>query len=304
VLLGVGAAVVVAAAVTAILLTTGGGKTTPKAVGAPSPATTLRAALAQHAFIGSECKPINGPSWVFPGPTKITSNLYETFSIHYPCAKAQAWIRKLAAETIRVSKVGDNIAVNGPAGWDCGAWADENGHAYAGGCQNGTQQGFGWNWNVANPRVTMTPNQEGQVKLTKVYGSDDLTVVRPLGKKGRFQLYVENTSGIGFINAFTWHPPPGWTIQKLTSIKGADCALRADGTIHCNGSVRPPVCLCNGSGGNVVIDMNVSTKANTKKKTYGAVGAKLQLDKMTFVPFLIPGTPKELKAEKQAQAGA
>lgn len=294
-----GGAVAIAGAATAvsIILLTGGGK--PKAVAAGSPpAKTLQSALQQHPFLTPECAPVHGKVWVFPGPTRIRSDLYEMFAIKYPCRLAAQWTKRLSSKVIPVSKTGDNIQIKGPAGFDCGAWADNNGHAYAGGCQDG-DRAFAWNWNVANPRVTPTRDADGHVRLTKTYGSDDLTVVRPLKRRGQYQLYVENTSGIGFIDAFTWHPPPGWTIKAISDTRGAACSLTAAGSIRCSGSVRPPSCLCTGDGGNVTIKLSVLTKRNTKTHTYGAVGAKLQLDRMTPVPFLIPGTPKEAKRAAQ-----
>jgi hypothetical protein len=147
---------------------------------------------------------------------------------------------------------------------------------------------------------------QGAIQLAKVYGSDDLTIVRPL-KKGHYQLYVENTSGIGFINAFTWYPPPGWTIKSITNITGARCSL-VSGSVACKGTVDPPKCLCLGDGGGVTVDLAVSAIARSTEHghllTRGVVGAKLELNAMTPVPFLIPGTPKEYARSIAAAHGA
>jgi hypothetical protein len=269
----------------------------------PAPAAAA-SALANHVFLTPECAPLTGPRWTFPGPTKITSALYESFAIKYPCRDAVTWTKRLIQKIIPVRKDGTIIPLHGPAGFNCGAWADANGHAYAGGCQNGNVA-FGWNWNVANPRVVPIQGPTGRVQLVKVYGSDDATVVRPLGGD-RFELYVENTSGIGFINSFTWSPPPGWKIKSIAKASGAACSLTG-GIVRCTGSVRPPVCLCTGSGGNVTLDLVINGKthgtANGKPVAYGAVGAKLELTKMTPVPFLIPGTPKEAARQAKAHGG-
>jgi hypothetical protein len=267
-----------------------------------SAAANLASAMKQHVLLSPECAPVSGPQWTFPGPTRITSALYESFAIKYPCRDALTWTKRLIQETIPVNADGTIVRVQGPPGFNCGAWADANGHAYAGGCQDG-KVAFGWNWNVANPRVVPMQGPTGQVHLIKVYGSDDSTVLRPLGGD-RFELYVENTSGIGFINSFTWSPPTRWKIKAITKASGASCSLSA-GLVHCVGSVRPPECLCSGSGGNVTLDLVIDAKTkgtmSGKPILYGAEGAFLQLTKMTPLPFLIPGTPKEATRQAKAQ---
>ena len=79
------------------------------------------------------------------------------------------------------------------------------GIAYAGGCQKG-KQAFGWNWNVANSRQALVHGDDGSYHVVTLSGSDAETIVRPL-TKGHYQVYVLNTSGIGFVNGFTWSPP-------------------------------------------------------------------------------------------------
>ena len=60
---------------------------------------------------------------------------------------------------------------------------------------------------------------------TRSNQTDAVTVFRFLDPSiGKYQIEIENTSGIGFINTFTWNPPPGMTITAVTSTEGAIAA--------------------------------------------------------------------------------
>src|SRR5579872_2365900 len=48
---------------------------------------------------------------------------------------------------------------------------------------------------------------------------DAVAVVRWVSP-GLYQLDVQNTSGIGYINTFSWSPPIGLTITAVTSAEG------------------------------------------------------------------------------------
>jgi hypothetical protein len=274
-----------------------------------------------------ECTPIKGPRWVYPiGPpvrglpnvvANIKSDLYEVFAINYSCKQASTWIRRLDGLRIPIRRSGNVTVLKGPPGYYCSAWPDANGHAYAGGCQSkggggcvttknsaghpyangrgckvtGGNKAFGWNWNVANRRVVFAHDDKGVLRLIHVSGSDTNVVFRYLN--GSYQLEILNTSGIGYLNGFTWTPSPGWTVTRIKKASGAACSLTPAGKIACTGSVHPPTCLCTGNGGSVSIQF---TAAPTKKNhgyLFGGGASQFKVTKMTPVPYLIPGTPDE-----------
>jgi len=140
--------------------------------------------------------------------------------------------------------------------------------------------------------VTADPNTLGRG------AADAVTVVSFLGS-GRYQLDVQNTSGIGFINQFTWVPPPNLTVTAVTSSEGGKCAL-VGGSIQCKGKVAPPSCTCLPGGDLTVIFAArglYPTFANGYWTYYGIVGAFLQIQQMTPVPYHIPSTIPKLGAD-------
>ena len=280
-------------------------------------------ALQGHPLAAPECTPIKGRRWVYPiGPpvrglpnviANINSDLYEVFAINYSCKQATEWARKLSGLRIPIKHSGNITVLKGPPGYYCSAWPDANGRAYAGGCQSeggggcipgrgtypqghgckltGGNKAFGWNWNVANRRVVFAHDDKGVLHLIHVSGSDTNVIFHYL--KGAYQLQVLNTSGIGYLNGFTWTPSPGWKVTSIKSSTGATCSLTPAKKIFCAGTVRPPSCLCTGDGGSVSVEF---TAAPTKKKAgylFGGGPSQFKVTKMTPVPYLIPGTPDE-----------
>jgi hypothetical protein len=284
-------------------------------------------ALNGRTLLTPECKPLKGGLWVYPvGPpvkglppivANIRSDLYEVFAINYKCSDAVKWIRKLSQLKIPVKHSGNVTVLKGPPGYYCSAWPDANGRAYAGGCQSkggggcattktaagrpyangrgckltGGNKAFGWNWNVANRRVVFAHDDKGVLHLVHVSGADTNVVFRYLN--GSYELQVLNTSGIGYLNGFTWAPSAGWAVTSIKTSQGASCSLTRQGKISCTGTVRPPSCLCTGDGGVVSIRF---TAAPTKKKAgylFGGSPAQFKITKMTPVPYIIPGTPDE-----------
>jgi hypothetical protein len=267
--------------------------------GSSSPAVHPKA-LPGHQFLYPECAPVHGTPWRYPGVARIQSSVYESFAIHYSCASAKTWTKRLAQLKIPVLKTGNQTVIEGPPGFKCEAWPDARGHAYAGGCQKGTRIAFGWNWNVANRRVALVPDDSGSFHLMQLGGSDADSVIRPLAK-GHYQIEVLNTSGIGVLNGFTWAPPPAWTITAITKSSGANCKLASAKKVVCTGNVSAPKCLCSSSGGRVKVDLAVSVHTPKPGKgapvTYGFEGAQLRITAMSAVPFLIPGTPQQEKRQ-------
>jgi hypothetical protein len=321
--------VLAAAAGGAIYLLVGNSSASTPTASTETPVSARSLALAGLAgrhLLKPECAPVNGPRWVYPvaPPVRglpnivanIRSNLYEVFAIGYSCKQASAWVRKLSRLRIPIRHNGNVTVLHGPAGYYCSAWPDANGRAYAGGCQSkgggdcvykspyghvyangrgctitGGRQAFGWNWNVANRRVVFAHDDKGVLHLVHVSGADTNLVFRYLN--GSYQLQVLNTSGIGYLNGFTWEPSPGWSVTGIKSASGADCTVTKAGKITCTGRVQPPSCLCGDDGG--VVSVTFTASPTTKKAGYLFGGAPWQfkITKMTPVPYIIPGSPDE-----------
>jgi hypothetical protein len=118
---------------------------------------------------------------------------------------------------------------------------------------------------------------------------DAVAIVRWLSP-GLYQLDVQNTSGIGYINLFSWVPPAGMTITAVTSSEGGKCSLQG-GNIVCSGQIAPPTCTCQ-AGGDLTVNFTATglqpTFANGYWTFYGIQGAYLQIQQMTPVPYHIP----------------
>jgi hypothetical protein len=329
--LSIAAVVVLAAVAGGTYLLVGRGSSAPTSPAASAKTVSGNAlalsALQGHPLAAPECTPIKGRRWVYPiGPpvrglpnvvAKINSNLYEVFAINYSCKQAAEWTRKLSGLQIPVKHSGNVTVLKGPPGYYCSAWPDANGRAYAGGCQSkgggdcltpkspygekytsgrgckvaGGKKAFGWNWNVANRRVVFAHDDKGVLHLVHVSGSDTNVIFRYL--KGKYQLQVLNTSGIGYLNGFTWKPSPGWTVTQIKSSTGATCTRTPGGTITCTGNVNPPSCLCTGDGGIVSVEFTATPTKKNAGYLFGGGPAQFKVTKMTPVPYLIPGTPDE-----------
>jgi hypothetical protein len=120
--------------------------------------------------------------------------------------------------------------------------------------------------------------------------ADALSVFRSLGNH-HYQLMVSNTSAIGFINTFTWVPPPGVTIKAVTSGTGL-CHL-SGGAISCRLALRPPTCTCRGDGGTVAVSFIADVGADGNGHTYEVANGFLRIDSETPVPYIIPSSPRQ-----------
>jgi hypothetical protein len=139
----------------------------------------------------------------------------------------------------------------------------------------------------------------------RVGATDAVTVVRSLDPRaGLYQIEVDNTSGIGYINTFNWVPPPGMTITAVTSSEGGRCHL-ANGMIGCTGAkkgIAPPICTCR-TGGKMTVTFRASGNGPTWNGQwwtyYGVVGGYTQITSMTPVPYYIPSflSPSALEAD-------
>ena len=151
---------------------------------------------------------------------------------------------------------------------------------------------------------TVDPNTLGRA-------SADVVAIVRWTSPGMYQLEVQNTSGIGYINAFSWDPPVNLTITAVTSSEGGKCTLLG-GSIECTGKVAPPKCTCL-AGGSLTVNFSAKglepTFADGYWTYYGFLGAHLQIQQMTPVPYHIPSAfptftdvPLCKKGEKSTKA--
>jgi hypothetical protein len=130
----------------------------------------------------------------------------------------------------------------------------------------------------------------------RVGATDAVTVIRfldPQGHPPKYQLEIDNTSSIGYINTFNWVPPANMTITAITSTEGGHCSL-VSGNISCRGGkdgIAPPKCTCL-SGGSMLVNFTATGNEpvfNGQYWTYfGIVGSYTQITSMTPVPYHIP----------------
>jgi hypothetical protein len=160
------------------------------------------------------------------------------------------------------------------------------------------------------------PNPDPGNTGTRSNQTDAVTVFRFLDpSQGKYQLEVENTSGIGYINNFSWVPPAGFTITAVTSTEGGHCSLAtsSSGTrmISCVGGkkgIAPPKCTCL-AGGAMTVNFTATGLAPTNNGSYttyyGVVGSYTNITKMTPVPYHIPSflstAPQDLPLCKKGQ---
>jgi len=109
---------------------------------------------------------------------------------------------------------------------------------------------------------------------------------------GKYQLLVQSTSGVGFIDSFDWVAGPGFTITSVTSSSQGKCALVGD-AISCTGSLKPPKCTCL-PGGSMTIKFTATgdTASDPKgtQEAYGEVGSYIAIKTVTPVPYHIPSS--------------
>jgi hypothetical protein len=129
----------------------------------------------------------------------------------------------------------------------------------------------------------------------RIGATDAVTIIRFLDPvRGLYQIEVDNTSGIGYINTFDWVPPPNMTVTAITSTQGGHCFINGSGAISCTAGgkgIAPPKCTCL-AGGSLLINFTASGNApvfNGQYWTYyGVVGDWTHITSMTPVPYHIP----------------
>jgi hypothetical protein len=131
-------------------------------------------------------------------------------------------------------------------------------------------------------------------------GPDATTVIRYLAPKaGKYQIELENTSSIGYIDAFAWIPPAGLTVTAVTRTAGGRCRL-TESEIDCTGAGRgiaPPICICR-AGGFMTVTFTAtgySPKFNGQYWTYYGIGAVTNITQVTPVGHPIPSTMPQVQ---------
>jgi hypothetical protein len=123
--------------------------------------------------------------------------------------------------------------------------------------------------------------------------ADATTIVRYVDlKHGQYQLEVENTSGLGYINSFTWNSPGQLQLTAISHVTGGRCHIAAN-AIQCTGAkhgIAPPSCTCH-AGGHMTVDFTATgdaPKFNGRYWTYYGVGSDTVITSMTPVQYHIP----------------
>ena len=127
-------------------------------------------------------------------------------------------------------------------------------------------------------------------------GDDLSTVTRSLGAD-RYQVVITNVSHVGFVNAFTWAPPPAMTITALTEDGNGRCELSRR-LISCRLALHPPTCTCKGDGGTLTLGFKARWKRSVGANTASQPAeGYINITSVTPVPYLIPSTPLQNPSE-------
>jgi hypothetical protein len=216
---------------------------------------------------------------------KASSNLYESFATGVSCTEAALWTQRLSAKRV-VAVIGSAGSLAGPRGFTCYGYPDLGGNAYVGTCVKGNAI-FGWNFN----EMTIPAYTEPGLPKTLGGATDVQGSIQALGH-GRYRLTLRNISPKGIINALTW-TPQGLTITAVTGTRGGVCRVTSSGGISCSGRLRQPGCLCDASGGALIVEFT-GHQDSAGSGPPALEGRTLHVTSLTPVPHLVPST-------KQAQ---
>ncbi len=280
-----GGAAVIAVLAGAILLAGCGGK---KAVLPPAVPANPKPTQGGS----TQCPPVKGTTWVYPADVEMSSDTYEAFTVGFSCATATSYIKQIVGKKLPPDAAYQEQPLPGIPGFECTAYPDKNGHAYGGSCRRGASE-FGWNLNVLYQATTL----EGEQNIAD--NSAATSVIRAAGK-GKYELEVQNTSRMGFIDSFRWVPPPGMKVLAVTGSSRGTCVVDSSGAISCAAKLQPPKCLCRPSGGAITVDFTTPPAVVLRIKGYaessGVLGARLRIVAMTPIHYLIAAT---LEQERQ-----
>jgi hypothetical protein len=128
------------------------------------------------------------------------------------------------------------------------------------------------------PAADVTPDPDS----ANMAGADLDWVVDQAGKD-RYQLYLQNTSRVGYVDSITWRAPPGESVVAVEGTTVGHCQV-SGGTIVCSGlHLKPPTCACRPGGAATVTFVLRQNNPNL-----GFQGAGLEINTMTPVLNNIP----------------
>jgi hypothetical protein len=127
-------------------------------------------------------------------------------------------------------------------------------------------------------------------------GDDLSTVTRSLGAN-RYEVIITNVSHVGFVNHFTWTPPPAMTITSLTQDGHGRCELSRR-VISCRLALHPPTCTCKGDGGTLRLGFTARWRRDVAGKAASQPAeGYIDVTSVTPVPYLIPSSPLQNPSE-------
>jgi hypothetical protein len=155
---------------------------------------------------------------------------------------------------------------------------------------------------VAKPNIPLV----GGVFLgdpTADTGGDLQVVLTSLPGKNHYKLTFANTSGIGYIDAFQWFPPPGVRVLRVTGETAGSCELVGltgfggnqfktvvlHPNITCRGvRMKPPTCTCKADGG----EASVSFVATDNPGLSGVARVMAMTPVLNVIPSYVQETGK------------
>lgn len=137
------------------------------------------------------------------------------------------------------------------------------------------------------PPPPPAPDSSPDPDSANMAGADLNWVVDPDGKD-RYQLYLQNTSRVGYVDAITWHAPPGEAVVAVEGVTAGSCHV-VGGAIVCSGlHLKPPTCACRPGGAATVTFVLRQSDPNV-----GFQGSGIQINAMTPVLRNIPSAAGE-----------
>jgi hypothetical protein len=140
------------------------------------------------------------------------------------------------------------------------------------------------------PPGALSPNDSPDPDSENMGGSDANTSIVHEGPT-TWQLVIQNTSRVGYIDSIYWKPPPGATITSVTSSSRGSCSLASDGEISCEGlNLKPPTCTCL-PGGTATVNFVMTEPNNYRgggRSTVGIENSGLEIVEMRPILGNIP----------------
>lgn len=144
---------------------------------------------------------------------------------------------------------------------------------------------------ASSPASPASPDKLDPDQAAKV--STDVNTSLVVLSSGRYELNIQNQSGVGAINSFAWVPGPGWHVTSVVRTSGGKCVVTS-GALACSGKIAPPKhCTCEPGGQMAVVFNMTGPKPPPKSKTRGTItvgtsGGYFVVKTVTFTNHHIP----------------